>query len=530
MTFRDYVNVLRERWLLVVLGVLLGLGGGGAHAFLATPQYAASTTFFISTPDLGENVAAAYQGQLLSTQKIKSYIELATGRRIRDEVSRVLGTEVAPGTITATARPDTVLLTITATDPSPRRAKTVVDLVADRFTAVVDEVERPSDPGPALVAVRKLQDSQLPTEPVSPRQELDLALGFLLGLMAGVGAAVARHTLDRSVKSAEVLADLAGAPLLGTTAYDSKVRSRPLIVHDQPRAPLAEAFRQLRTNLDYVDLDHPAKLIVVTSALPGEGKTTTTCNLAIALAQAGNRVALVEADLRRPKAGEYLGMESAVGLTSVLTGQVDLEVALQPWGGGLLDFLGSGPLPPNPSELLASQQMVYLLHELNRRYDVVLFDAAPTLPVADAAVLAANCHGVLLVGRYGKVRLDQVRMAAANLARVSAKLFGVVLTMTPRPKRRHSYEYGYYGGSAVDAATAAALSPASPAGNGAGRGAPERAGQAVEAVLPVPEVVLAAPPAVDPVGVMKTPYLPRHHDEPLETRPVRAAGGCTRGD
>jgi capsular exopolysaccharide synthesis family protein len=279
---------------------------------------------------------------------------------------------------------------------------------------------------------------------VSPRPALDIALGLLLGLIAGMATALARHTLDRTVKTPDALGDLLQVPVLGATQYDQGVRTQPLIVHDNPRAPLAEAFRQLRTNLDYVDLDKSNKLIVITSALPHEGKTVVACNLAIAMAQSGNKVVVVEADLRRPRAAEYLGMENAVGLTSVLTGQVPLSVALQPWRGGLLDFLGAGPLPPNPSELLASSQMVAVLADLRSRYNTVIFDAAPTLPVADAAVLAAQCDGVLFVARYGWARTDQIRAAAETIRRVAAPIFGVVLSMG-RAKQGggYAYQYGY---------------------------------------------------------------------------------------
>jgi tyrosine-protein kinase len=219
-------------------------------------------------------------------------------------------------------------------------------------------------------------------------------------------------------------------------------------VHEQPRAPLAEAFRQLRTNLEYVDLDQAHKLTMVTSALPHEGKTTTACNLAIALAQSGKKVILIEADLRRPKAASYLGMENAVGLTTVLTGQVALELAIQPWRGGLMDFLGSGALPPNPSELLASSKTAAVLTSLSARYDAVILDAAPTLPVADAAVLAAHCHAVLLVARHGWVRAEQIVAAAETIRRVGAPVLGVVLSMVPRSKHgsysyQHAYGYGF---------------------------------------------------------------------------------------
>lgn len=454
MSFRDYASVLRERWLLVLLGLVMGLSGGAAFAFLSTPVYSASTTFFISAPESGSDVNQAYQGSLLSQQKIKSYTELATSRRVREQVAADLGSVVEPGAISASSRPDTVLLTLRATDPSPERAQRIVNVASKHFAALVSEVERSDATAESLVVARQVQAAQLPAEPISPRRTLNLILGGLLGLAAGAALAVARHTLDRSIKSPTVLSGLVQAPVLGETPRDPTVRLRPLIVHDQPQAPMAEACRQLRTNLEYTDLDHTNKSIVITSALPDEGKSTTACNLAIAMAQAGNRVALVEADLRRPRAGAYLGLDNTVGLTTVLTGQVDLDQAMQPWGDGMLDFLGSGALPPNPSELLASKQMAVVLEELNRRYNVVLFDAPPTLPVADAAVLAASCHGVLLVAKHGRLRPDQVTAATEAMRRVSAPILGVVMTMMPRSTRRDRYAYSYRYTRSGSAATA----------------------------------------------------------------------------
>ena len=243
----------------------------------------------------------------------------------------------------------------------------------------------------------------------------------------------------------EVLSEVAGAPLLGVTLFEAAAKTKPLVMVEAPRSPLAEAYRTLRTNLSYVDIDHDRKSIVITSAVSGETKTTTSCNLAIALAQSGARVLLVEADLRRPMAATSLGMENAVGLTTVLTGQVDLDSAVQSWGGGLFDFLGSGALPPNPTELLGSRQMGELIAVMSERYDMVIFDAAPTLPVADAAVLAAQFQGAVYVARHGRVTVDQVRHAMDNMARVSANVLGVVLTLAPKTKRGQGYGYYQYG-------------------------------------------------------------------------------------
>ena len=497
MNFRDYVAVFRERWLLVTLGLVFGISGGSAIALLSTPQYTSGVTFFVSTPTAsGQDAVQAYQGSLLSAQKIKSYTQLATGPRLREQVERELGEQVGPGAISAVAQPGTVLLDLTVTDPSPRRAQAIARVAARAFAALVAEVERPVKGGAPAVAARVVQPAMLPAVPVSPRPLRDLTLGALLGLLAGAGTALGRHVLDRTLKSLATLADVVGAPVLGTTVYDAGVRSRPLIVHDQPQAPLAEAFRHLRTNLQYVDLDHARKLIVVTSPLAEEGKTTTTCNLAIALAQAGCKVAVVEADLRRPRAAAYLGMENAIGLTSVLTGAVTLEHALQPWGGGILDFLGAGGIPPNPSELLASDRMGRVLDELNERYDVVLFDSPPVLPVADAAILAARCHGALLVARHGKSTVDQARAAAEALQRVSATLFGAVLTMAPRSKRHSEYAYQYGYASADEPRR-----PAPPISSGPAEPRPEPGpGRPGHRRVPTARAVPAAAPPAVPAG------------------------------
>jgi non-specific protein-tyrosine kinase len=200
--------------------------------------------------------------------------------------------------------------------------------------------------------------------------------------------------------------------------------------------------RQLRTNLQFVDVDHPPRAVVVTSAVPGEGKSTTAANMAITFAQAGSRVLLIEGDLRRPKVAEYLGVEGAVGLTNVLVGQVGIDDVLQPWGRSGLWVLPSGSVPPNPSELLASQNMTELLRDLETRFDLILIDAPPLLPVTDGAVAAARADGALLVVRYGHTTRAQVQLAVESLEAVDAHLLGCVFNMAPA-KGGSAYSYGY---------------------------------------------------------------------------------------
>jgi receptor protein-tyrosine kinase len=204
----------------------------------------------------------------------------------------------------------------------------------------------------------------------------------------------------------------------------------------------AEDYRQLRNNLQFLDVDNPPRTIMVSSAVPSEGKTTMVINLGLALADAGQRIVIVEADLRRPKVTSYLGLVSGAGLTNVLAGRADLDDVVQRYGDELMSVLGGGPTPPNPGELLASSQMRALLEKLRGQYDFVLVDAPPLLPVADASGLSPHVDGVLLSIRYGSTHKDQVREAAATVERVGGRTLGVVLNIVP-PKAGAAAAYGY---------------------------------------------------------------------------------------
>ena len=306
---------------------------------------------------------------------------------------------------------------------------------------MVSNLEKPEGGGTSPVRVSVVKQANVPTAPVSPRTKLNIALGLLVGLAVGVGGAVLRESLDTG-QGPEDLHDSFGIPSLGVVAYDPEATNKPLVVQTDPMPSRAEAFRQLRTNLQFANIDGNSRCLVVTSAVPGEGKSTSACNLAITMAQAGLRVLLVEADLRRSAVADYLGVEDAVGITSVLIGQADLDDAIQDWGGGLMHVLPGGPMPPNPSELLGSQAMADLLGAARTMYDVVLIDAPPLLPVTDAAVVSTAADGAILVVRHGKTKREQVKRALESLAAVDSRVLGAVLNMAPM-KGREAYYYGY---------------------------------------------------------------------------------------
>jgi capsular exopolysaccharide synthesis family protein len=282
---------------------------------------------------------------------------------------------------------------------------------------------------------------------VEPRPALNLGLGLVLGLGAGIGLAVLREALDTSVRTTADLQALTGGFPLGQIGFDPNAGRSPLVSQVDPRSIRLEAFRTLRTNLRFVDVDRPARVVVLTSSVADEGKSTTACNLPITLATAGARVVLVEGDLRRPQVAEYMGLEGAVGLTDILIGRSHVNDVLQPWGTLPLLVLTSGPLPPNPAEMLGSTQMSDLVASLRARCDMVLIDTPPLLPVTDAAVLSRECDGALLIVRHGRTTREQVSRSLEALRGVGGRLLGTVLNMAP-VSGPHGYGYGYYAGYA----------------------------------------------------------------------------------
>jgi capsular exopolysaccharide synthesis family protein len=452
---RDYLRAIRGHWWMLAAAVALAEAVAALVTYYTPPQYATSMTFFIGTPNRG--VIDAYQGTLLSQQRVKSYATVLSGDRLAAVVAQQSGIGLSPGEIqgriTAEPVPDTVLLRATVTDGSKTRAKRIADVVATEFTTMVESLETPpaatdagggasGAAGNPTVKVEIIAGPQLNLTPVSPRPARNLGLATVLGLLLGAGMAVLREMTDKAVKSTEQLQELTGAPVLAAIPFDPAASKSLLVSGVASRSPRAEALRKLRTNLQFVDVDRPVRLMVVTSAIASEGKSSTALNLAVVFAEAGQRVLVIDADLRRPKVAEYLGIEGAVGLTDVLAGRVQPEDAVQPWGRGMW-VLPSGFRPPNPSELLASHQMGDLLRRMRERYDMVIIDSPPLVPVTDGAVLAAASDGALLVGRAAKTSSSHIAIARRALDAVSAKLLGCAFNMVPPTKNDH-YNY-YYG-------------------------------------------------------------------------------------
>lgn len=287
-----------------------------------------------------------------------------------------------------------------------------------------------------------------PTRPVRPRVLVNTLIAAALGLLLLTAVAFLIEYLDDTIKLPEDAARVTGLPALGSLVqYRNGDKGRRLLAATNPKSPFTEAYRTLRTNIQFSSLDKPINALMVTSASPGEGKSTTAANLAVVFAQGGKRTILVDTDLRRPVLHQVFGLPNAVGVTNalLLPEGSDLTPLLQPTDVENLWLLSSGPQPPNPSELLGSHRMAELIKELGNYADMLVFDSPPTLAVTDAAVLARQLDGVLLVVESASTREVAAKRAAQGLLKVNANVLGVAVNrISYRLAGSHYYYYDYY--------------------------------------------------------------------------------------
>ncbi|MGZ4594954.1 MAG: polysaccharide biosynthesis tyrosine autokinase [Actinomycetes bacterium] len=447
MDFKELLRMAQRRWLTIVVFFLLGLAGAGALTYTQTPQYQSEARVFISADTSGGSVEAL-NASTFTTQRVQSYADLATSRELMQRVIARLDLNMTPETLAAKISSEvatgTVIIAIHVTDASPTVAQQIAKAESEVFTDYLAQLETPLGSSGAPIKATIVDPASYSGVQVSPKPVLNLILGAFIGALIGFGVAVLRDMLDNTITSPEDVEDTIEAPLLANIAYDGDVPKHPLLTEAGSHSPRVEAFRLLRTNLQFLNLDTRPRSLVITSAVPGEGKTSTATNLAIALAQTGQRVLLVDGDLRRPKVASVLGLERAVGLTTVLVGRSELADSIQKHAGSGIFVLASGPIPPNPTEVLQSHAAQALFDRLTDMFDMVIIDAPPLLPVSDAAIMARDVDGAILVVRHGSTTREQLRQASGRLTQVDANLFGVAVNMTPRRgKRSTGYGYGY---------------------------------------------------------------------------------------
>ena len=448
MTLQSYLRIFGERWKLIVLFVLAGTGLAVLLTAMTPKEYQADVQIFVATTNDTSNSAARYDAAAFTQTQVQTFAQIVASPQVLERATKDLHLHMAngelKGMISASAPTGQSIVNLHVNDTSPDRAQQIANSTANAFVTVVEGYYADANDPRAAKPVRLYvtDPATAPSSPSSPKPVLNISLGLLLGLLMGVGVAVARDILDNRIKDTEVLSKAAGAPSMGVVVDDPAANRHPIATRAGTRNLRAENFRQLRANLQFANVDEHPRIIAITSSIPSEGKTMVAMNLASTLAEAGFTVCLVDADLRRPTVAKVMGLASPVGLTSVLINQIDLMEALQSAGSNLY-VLSSGPTPPNPSEVLASSYVRDVVRSLLDKVDYVIIDTAPLLPVADGSEVAALADGTLLVARHKLTTDNQVKRSAAALARVDAKLVGVVLNRVPG-RRNSEYGYTYY--------------------------------------------------------------------------------------
>lgn len=443
MELRDYMRIVRKGWPLILAFVVLGSALGVGITLFTTKVYQASVQIFVATA-VGDDPSQLAQGNTFSQAQVQSYISIANAPSVTDPVIQKLKlnltSEQLADKITADAPQTKVLINLHVTDHDPGTAANLANALAAQFNVVVAQTAETN--GKAVVKLTVIHPATVPTSPIKPSKLIDIGLGFVIGLLLGLGFVVLRDVLDNTVKGPADLEPL-GVPVLGYVPFDKRTAKMPIAFRGDLHSGRSEAYRQLRTNMQFVDIDHPPRIIAVTSPMPGDGKSTTAINLAAALAEAGFRVCLIEADLRRPSLAKALGLVGDVGFTTVLIGRAPIESVLQNSGRNLA-VLTSGPVPPNPSELLISANARRVIAEIASKVDYTIIDTAPLLPVSDGAEIAAIAEATLIVTRAGKTTTEQVERSLASLEKVGKRPVGVIMNMLRRGRGSYEGGYGYY--------------------------------------------------------------------------------------
>lgn len=464
MELSGYLRILRAHWIAIVIFTIVGGLGAFGWTLLQPKVYTANASAIITTGVSGD-LGSALVGDNYAKSRVKSYLNIAKSRSVAEFVIQQLGLDVTPEQLVSrvsVANPlDTAVLEISASGSTPEQARDTAETWIEGMIEQVSMLENANQPTPtdpdeplveSIVQLRTLDSAVLPTEPSSPNTRLAIAIGLLAGLVLGIAFAMVKNILDRRIRSVAMIEREFDLPVVGTIPVNKSFTDTDRLVahagtvdyqgrHTDNDA-VAEAVRELRTNLQFMDVDNPPRILVVTSSLPGEGKSTIAANLAVTIAASGQRVILVDGDLRRPTVATVFGLVPGVGLTDVLIGRAEIQDVLQPWGDATqLLIMGAGALPPNPSELLASRAMDALLHEL-ASHAMVIVDAPPLIPVTDAAILTARADGALVVTSVGKTTIDAFEKSLANLERVNARPLGAILNRVPRKGAGSAY-YGY---------------------------------------------------------------------------------------
>ncbi|MCL2470820.1 MAG: polysaccharide biosynthesis tyrosine autokinase [Propionibacteriaceae bacterium] len=450
MEFREYLGVLRKYWVSIVVLTLLGVIGAGVYVVVTPPVYSSTSMVFLSV-SIGNTAADYVQGTNYATAQARSFAQIVTTQQVLDPVVKDLqlnttSTSLA-SRVSANVVTNTSLITITAKDGDPARSADITQHVAQSLVQQIEKLSPTGSDYQAVVVGTIVQPAATPSSPTSPQPVQSAVLGLVAGLAVGVILSIIRKAMDVRLHVAKDVTEATGCPVIGSIPKDPLVARGGVVMLTAPTSPISERYRQIRTNLLFmnIDADKPWNF-VVTSSIESEGKSSTAINIAYALSESGNKVLLIDGDLRRPKIASYLKLEGAAGLTTVLTNRASFSDVVQSLGEASPDVLTSGVVPPNPAELLGSRRMKQLLEQVSRQYQAVVIDTAPLLPVADTLPLLPQVSGAVVVAAAERVTIPELKTALDTVDRTGVPVMGIVLNKVSRRSHQtgyHNYTYAY---------------------------------------------------------------------------------------
>jgi receptor protein-tyrosine kinase len=512
-----YLRLLRRRWWIISLAVLISVGAAVGATSVQHKRYQTATRLLVSGSS-GLSAVDEITRRQLAQQRAVLFSQLATtspviqaAEQAADSAAGSAGGAPPVATtnpsVVASASGNDPFLTISVTANTPEAAQALANQFVNILPAELAKLDQLPSAVKALLTV--VNAAGLPTTPSSPDPERNILIGLALGLVLGIAAALIRETLDTTLRDSEEVRRLSPATILGVIPREFDDERLPAAT--RPHSRRSEAYRQVRTNLEFAAEDElPPKSFVVTSAGQGEGKSTTVANLALLVSRAGKRVAVVDADLRKPTLASLFNATNDYGLSDVLTESRTLESALQYIPGEQIAVLASGPGVSRPSELLSSVTMEQLLQALIAEFDLVIVDSPPVLAITDALLVGKHTDGMVLVTRMRRTTRSGLRRSLEAVERVHARLLGIVVNAAAETEdKRYGYTKGYAKGYlsdtlAPDSYLSAALSP-EPVPSAAAV-AP---GAATQAITPTYFEKASAP-----VAVADEPAPPTVEDEP----------------
>jgi capsular exopolysaccharide synthesis family protein len=441
MDLADYLTVMRLRWRTIAAMATLSVIVAAVVLVNTPTLFTAQAQTMIAVIE-GDNATDLTSGTTFAKSQVASFAIVAAGPKVLLPVMADLGitedySDFAQR-IDVKVPSGTTIIEVKATAETPQLAAAIADSVGDHLVAAVEEfVPRASD-GSVPVKATVIADALLPTRPSQPQPVRTFAFAFLAGLLVGYIVAILRSVLDRRLHDVKDIALITDAPIVGAIRHDRAWRGDGMAIADG-LGGRAEDYRRLRTNLQFLADEPSGRVLVLTSAIPGEGKTTTALNLAVTLAHAGSEVLLIDADMRHPSLADQLNLAGTPGLSSLLAGLVQFEDVARPTARPRLTLLPAGDSPPNPSELLASGRAAALLHGVQERYQYVIVDTPPLLAVTDAVVVGKTAGGAFIVTALGRTTKQQLRNAVAALDAASVRFRGIVVNDAPTGKAEDTY-------------------------------------------------------------------------------------------